>query len=137
MNNDERIAGLLEIHKTHSCAPAIFEWMASRKNQLAEIQVRTLERKFNESRRTLIAFLRELEKLELGLFVTGRHGHESRLELYTHITQIGQAALGQIDEIDVEEDSTLDEAEVIDLHRQLLAHALDRPISDIQITVSP
>lgn len=136
MHNSERIAGLRQIVETQPCAQPIFDWMSKRKNQLAEIEVQILERKFGESRRTLIAFLRALENLELGHFWTGRHGYESRLELYSHINQIGQAALGMIDDIDTEEDDTLDEAEVIDLHRQLLAHALNRSISEIQITVT-
>lgn len=136
MDNSERIAGLRQIVETQPCAQPIFDWMSKRKYQLAEIEVQTLERKFGESRRTLIAFLRALEKLELGHFWTGRHGYESRLELYSHINQVGQAALGIIDDIDIEKDGTLNEAEVIDLHRQLLAHALNRSIGEIKISVT-
>lgn len=88
------------------------------------------------SRSEVISVMRQLEELQLGRFIVGRRGAESRFEFWSSRVQIGQAAMGVIEEIDIEEEPvSLEENEIIEAHRMLLANSLDKPISAIKIKI--
>lgn len=139
MENSERVAALRKLPLEHEWSHPVFEWMSGSTNWKNKTDVGTLERKFGQDRRSLVSFLKSLEALGLGRFRVGRRGAESRFEYYVHVKEIGQAALGEIDTIDLdqEQDGVLEEEDVIALHRQLLAHALGRNVEAISITVDP
>ena len=84
----------------------------------------------------IITIMRRLEELQLGRFIVGRRKAPSRFEFWNSRAQIGQAALGQINVIDIEEEPvSLDQDDLIEAHRMLIASALGRPISAITIKV--
>lgn len=88
------------------------------------------------SRQDVISVMKSLDELKLGRFIVGRRGAESRFEFWTSRVQIGQAAMGQIDRIDIDEEIVeLEEEDVIEAHRMLIANALGKPISAVRIKI--
>ena len=88
------------------------------------------------SRQDVIFIMKRLDELKLGRFIVGRRGAESRFEFWTSRVQIGQAAMGKIDRIDIDEEIVeLDEEDVIEAHRMLIANALGKPISAVRIKI--
>lgn len=88
------------------------------------------------TRSGIVRVMRELEELEVGQFWVGRRGAESRFEFWVNRGQLGKAALGEVNTLKVEEDAeSLDQEELIELHRQLIANALKTPLSSIRIKV--
>tara|TARA_R110002074_G_scaffold375888_1_gene552669 strand:+ start:172 stop:624 length:453 start_codon:yes stop_codon:yes gene_type:complete len=88
------------------------------------------------SRQDVISIMKSLDELKLGRFIVGRRGAESRFEFWTSRVQIGQAAMGQIDRIDIDEDVvTLEEEDVLEAHRMLIANALGKSISAVRIKI--
>ena len=72
----------------------------------------------------------------LGRFIVGRRGADTRFEFWTSRVQIGQAAMGAIDRITIEEEPVeLDESEIVEAHRLLLAHALGKSISAVRVRI--
>lgn len=88
------------------------------------------------SRQDVISVMKSLDELKLGRFIVGRRGAESRFEFWTSRVQLGQAAMGQIDRIDIDEEIVeLEEEDVIEAHRMLIANALGKPISAVRIKI--
>lgn len=88
------------------------------------------------SRQDVISIMKSLDELKLGRFIVGRRGAESRFEFWTSRVQIGQAAMEQIDRIDIDEEIVeLEEEDVIEAHRMLIANALGKPISAVRIKI--
>ena len=134
MNKETRIYGLRALIEEHTCAMEAFQWMAELKNRKSEITVTRLTRRTGCNRREGVAFLRALEGLDLGELTIGRRGHDTRLALGAHIADIGKAALGQIDRISLDY-GVIDTDEILAMHRQLIAHALECEVEDVRIIV--
>ncbi|CUH78532.1 hypothetical protein [Tropicibacter naphthalenivorans] len=117
------IKALRKTKKEFSCAEDVFNLMKGYTNRIAETKVSRLEKECQADRREIIGLLKRLEELELGRFWVGRRGQESRFEYWVHVKEIGQAALGEINEIDFGEDEW-DEDEILGLHKQLIARSL-------------
>ncbi len=98
--------------------------------------IANIDEEFVLQRSEVISVMRELQTLQLGKFITGRKGWESRFEWWSSRVQVGLAAMGKTDEVAITEDAPeISEEELIESHRLLIAHALDRPISAIKIKV--
>ena len=69
--------------------------------------------------------MKRLDERMLGRFIVGRHNSKTRFEFWTPRSHIGKAAMGKIDLIDIhEEEVTLEDDEIVDMRRTLLANAL-------------
>lgn len=129
-------------------AKAFFGWLSEYKRNAENVHVEFAERgatkwgreNLNDamivSRQDTIVIMKMLDELQLGRFIVGRRGAESRFEFWTSRVQIGQAAMGEIEHIDVDEEAVkLDEDEVLETHRMLIANALGKPISAVRIKI--
>lgn len=122
---------LKRLYTTNTCAKALLNHAAKRKNNANTTNVdRLLARIVNEentvvSRQQLIEVLRELEKLGCGRFVTGRRGQPSRFEWAVQITSLGKAATGEAAVVAVAEASseTEDAEEVGHSENGMITHA--------------
>lgn len=65
--------------------------------------------KFGVSRAIVVAFFKELAAIELGRFVSGRRGQQSRFEWLTRMTEVGMAAIGESEEIESITEEVVDE----------------------------
>lgn len=95
-----------------------------------------LDKKMLVSRGDIISIMRKLDELQLGRFIVGRRGSESRFEFWTSRSQIGQVALGLSDNLDIHEVPVeLGSDELIESHRMLIASALRIPVSAVTIRI--
>lgn len=145
------IKGLRTLAESSPEAGVVLGWLSSYTNHAVEITVSHAVNSAGKwvrdhsdagiqmeqpDRSGVIRTMKELEDLGLGRFWTGRRGAESRFEFYYNRGQIGKAARGLSDDLVVEEEPLeLEEEEIIDLHRQLVASAVGKPISSVKIKV--
>lgn len=100
--------------------------------------IANIEEEFMLTRADVIWVMRELQALQLGRFITGRKGWESRFEWWSNRVQVGLAAMGKVETIAIDEDALdISEEDLIESHRMLIAHALGRPVSAVKIKVKP
>jgi len=148
MSVSKEIKKLRRMLKDSSVAHAIFGWLSEYQRNTESMMVdkaeysarvwarENFDHEVEVTRSEVISIMRELEELQLGRFIVGRRGAESRFEFWTSRVQIGQAAMGQIDEINIEEDPVvLEEHEVLEAHKMLIAHALEVPVGSIRIKI--
>lgn len=96
---------LRKVYGNDSCAKAILDIAASRKNNSYSTNVDRLMWVISQggasfSRRDVITALRELEKANCGAFIIGRRGQPSRFQWAVEMIAAGRAARG--DQKDVE-----------------------------------
>ena len=115
MSVSKEIKKLRRMLKDSSVAHAIFGWLSEYQRNTESMMVdkaeysarvwarENFDHEVEVTRSEVISIMRELEELQLGRFIVGRRGAESRFEFWTSRVQIGQAAMGQIDEINIEE----------------------------------
>lgn len=148
MSVSKEIKKLRRMLKDSSVAHAIFGWLSEYQRNTESMMVdkaeysarvwarENFDHEVEVTRSEVISIMRELEELQLGRFIVGRRGAESRFEFWTSRVQIGQAAMGQIDEINIEEDPVvLEEHEVLEAHKMLIAHALEVPVGSVRIKI--
>ncbi len=148
MSVSKEIKKLRRMLKDSSVAHAIFGWLSEYQRNTESMMVdkaeysarvwarENFDHEVEVTRSEVISVMRELEELQLGRFIVGRRGAESRFEFWTSRVQIGQAAMGQIDEINIEEDPVvLEEHEVLEAHKMLIAHALEVPVGSVRIKI--
>lgn len=148
MSVSKEIKQLRRMRKDSSVAHAIFGWLSDYQRNTESMMVdkaeysarvwarENFDHEVEVTRSEVISIMRELEELQLGRFIVGRRGAESRFEFWTSRVQIGQAAMGQIDEINIEEDPVvLEEHEVLEAHKMLIAHALEVPVGSVRIKI--
>ena len=88
------------------------------------------------SRGDVIAVMRDLEEIGVGRFIVGRHNNPSRFEFAGNRSQIGKAAMGEVDQITIEEESEdIEEEELKSIHMSLIANALGLPLSAVKIKI--
>jgi|GEM_PF-5333168 hypothetical protein len=148
MSVSKEIKKLRRMLKDSSVAHAIFGWLSEYQRSTESMMVdkaeysarvwarENFDHEVEVTRSEVISIMRELEELQLGRFIVGRRGAESRFEFWTSRVQIGQAAMGQIDEINIEEDPVvLEEHEVLEAHKMLIAHTLEVPVGSVRIKI--
>lgn len=144
----KEVTNLRTMVKKSEAAHAFFGWLSEYTRnadnssvELAEREATKWARKhINEdmvvTRQDAISVMKELDELQLGRFIVGRRGGETRFEFWASRVQIGQAAIGKTDRIDIEETSVdLNETEIIEAHRMLIASALGKPINAVRIKI--
>jgi hypothetical protein len=148
MNRPDVVKKLRKMAENDPLAEVFFGWLASYSNAAAETSVTSAEKKVSEwvknnqkngtslVRGDIIRIMKTLDELEVGRFWNGRRGADSRFEFWVHRGNLGKAALGQIDNLEIEEDvDEIEEDEIIEIHRRLIAHALDKPLSAVRIKI--
>lgn len=108
------LASLNEVNKN------FFEMLSRRLRNSAATTVEQAMDFAKGERRDIVELFRGLQTLDLGKFVIGRRGAQSRFEWSVRLTDVGQAYAGEIEEIEPaspedlqEEADSFDEEEVI------------------------
>lgn len=148
MTPRQTLLALRKMVKEDTAAHAILGWFSDYENNRGSSVVDYVEREATRwarlnidedlviTRGEAIAVLRQLEELQLGRLILGRRGAQTRFEFWVGRVQIGQAAMGVIDTLNIEEAALeLEEHEIIDAHRMLIANALGKPVTAVQIRV--
>lgn len=148
MSVSKEVKELRRMRKDSKVARAIFGWLSEYQKNTESMMVdkaansariwagQKYVHEVSVTRSEVISIMRELEYLRLGRFIVGRRGSKSRFEFWTSRVQIGKAAMGQIDEINIEDDPVvLEDHEVLEAHKMLIAHALEVPVESIRIKI--
>ena len=149
MSSSRRVVKKLrKLRERSDVAHAFLEWLAtfernidhSTVNYVVDRVTRHARDEIDEgmtvSRAEIIAVMKELDALEVGRFVVGRRGAESRFEFWVHRGQIGKAAIGQIESIDLDEEpAALKAEEIVEAHRMLIANSLRTAVENVKITI--
>lgn len=148
MTNSRNVVRQLRGMAKEDSAKSFFGWLSTYQRNAESSTVDLAEREATRwgrenvhsqiiiGRGDIIAMMRKMEELQLGRFIVGRRKAPSRFEFWSSRAQIGQAALGEIDVIDIEEEPvSLDQDDLIEAHRMLIASGLGRPVSAITIKV--
>jgi hypothetical protein len=94
------IKALRHAYSREEALRAVCDELASRTRSTKTSSIdRTIERT-GLSRATVIDVFRRFEQLDLGKFVVGRRGQPSRIEWRYRLQDVGQAAAGELTEID-------------------------------------
>ncbi|MCF3974925.1 hypothetical protein [Paracoccus salsus] len=147
-NSKDVVKRLRQEVESDPAAHALFGWLStytrnvsiSTVDQAEQAATRWGRENFDDdlivSRAEVINIMRLLDDLQLGRFIVGRRGAESRFEFWSNRGQIGRAAMKLADEIDIDEEPVeLEESEIIEAHRMLLANVLKRPLSQVRIKI--
>lgn len=131
------------------CAKAFFLWNANYEKNTGVARVdqaiigatqygrQHIDGSFTAHRSDIIHAMKALDEMQLGRFIVGRRGQESRFEFWTPRSQIGRVALRLENNIDVYEIPVeLALEEIVDLHRSLIASARNIPLSAVTIRVN-
>lgn len=148
MSNNKVVKQLQKMAKKDPQAKVFFEWLASYSNDRIETSVDYALTKITEwvknnlqneplvLRGDIIRIMKSLDELEVGQFFNGRRGALSRFEFWAHRAEVGKVAIGETNELIIEEDNEeIDEDEIIEIHRRLIAYALDKPASTVRIKI--
>lgn len=148
MESKKVVQSLRHIAKDSASARAVFGWLSEYTNNVLSSSVEHFEQQSTRwgrlhlddqmtvTRKEAIAIMKQLDELMLGRFIVGRRGSDTRFEFWTPRSHIGKAAMGEIERIDIhEEDVALENDEIIEMHRTLLANALELPVSAIRIKI--
>ncbi|CAB3800725.1 hypothetical protein LMG28688_05217 [Paraburkholderia caffeinitolerans] len=93
-----------------------FDRLANRSKNSRVTTVDHVVRFTRGSRREVVDLFRAMTELGLGEFVLGRKGAPSRFEWQARLTEVGQAAIGEADEVElVEADELEDDADADEL----------------------
>jgi hypothetical protein len=146
--NQREVIRQLRAMARDQTAKAFFGWLSEYRRNAESSTVELAEREATRwgrenldgemlvGRSEVIILMRRLEELQLGRFIVGRRGAHSRFEFWSSRVQIGQAAMGMMNRIDIEEEAVeLDRDELIEAHRMLIASALELPVNAITIRV--
>lgn len=148
MANDREVIRQLRAMARDEAGRAFFGWLSEYRRNAESSTVELAEREATRwardniggdilvDRSEVIALMRRLEDLQLGRFIVGRRGASSRFEFWSSRVQIGQAAMGQINRIDIEEEPVeLERDDLLETHRMLIAAALELPITSVTIRI--
>lgn len=148
MESKKVAAALRRMVAESDTARAIFGWLSEYTRNAANSPVELFERDATRwgrehldaemvvTRQNAIEVMKRLDELKLGRFIVGRRGADTRFEFWSSRVQIGQAAMGMVDRIDLDEEPVaLEENEIIETHRLLLANALGKPISAVRVRI--
>lgn len=122
MTSNVAVGKLRDMYQNDPVAKLVFDHWATRVRNRTETSIdsllASLDSKGQESSRPeLIRFLRELQELGCGSFITGRKGHPSRFKWKVGMTSISNAAAGK--DVTLEPITENDKEEADD---DLLAH---------------
>lgn len=148
MASKSTVKTLRMLVETNGAAHAIFGWLSEYTNDAHSSPVELFEKKATQwgreniddtmvvTRQEAITIMKQLDALKLGRFIVGRRESKTRFEFWTPRTHIGQAAMGEIDDIDIhEEEVALDNERIIEMHRVLLANVLELPLRAVRIKI--
>lgn len=100
MNKTFNIAKIRDLAKKNETNRAFFDRLADRSKNSRITTVDSVGRLTGGTRREIVELFKEMESLGLGAFVLGRKGGQSRFEWNARLTEVGQAAIGEADEIE-------------------------------------
>lgn len=148
MSDSKNAKKIRKLAKGDPCAHAILGWLSTYTNWIDEITVSYAEKNTLSwarenmdtlptiNRSEIIRVMRVLEEYSVGQFWVGRRGAESRFEFWAHRGQLGKAGMGEVLTLEIEEDAEeLIQEDLLEMHRRLIAHALNKPLSAIRIKV--
>jgi hypothetical protein len=117
--NGEKLSAVKKLYATSRVAKAAFDYFATCQRNRSATKVNRLlsvlwARGQDVSYADVRDFLRELARLQCGVYVIGRRGQPSRLEWTDELVSLGQAAAGQRSEIEqlTEEEAPVENEEV-------------------------
>lgn len=148
MSDSKNAKKIRKLAKSDPCVHAFLGWLSTYTNWIDEITVLSAEKNTLSwarenmdtlptiNRSEIIRVMRALEEYSVGQFWVGRRGAESRFEFWVHRGQLGKAGTGEVQTLEIEEDAEeLIQDDLLEMHRRLIAHALEKPLSAIRIKV--
>ena len=104
-NNGKKLDAIKKLYATNRVAKAAFDYFATCQRNRSATKVNRLlsvlwARGQDVSYADVRNFLRELARLQCGVYIIGRRGQPSRLEWTDKLVSLGQAAAGQRSEIE-------------------------------------
>lgn len=148
MSGSKNAKKIRNLVKSDQVAHAFLGWLSTYSNWIDELPVAAVEKGATKwakenmdappvvSRSEIIRIMRILEEYAVGQFWVGRRGAESRFEFWVHRGQLGKAGMGEVKSLEIEEDAEeLAQDDLLEMHRRLIAHALEKPLSAIRIKV--
>lgn len=129
--NREKITLLAAVNEVNTL---FFETLARRLRNSAVTTVEQAMEFAKGERREIVELFKRLEELELGAFVIGRRGAQSRFEWWVRLTDVGQAYAGEIDEIEPASQEDLQE-EVESFEDELLVRHEYRLRPELKISM--
>ncbi|PIE15893.1 MAG: hypothetical protein CSA70_00005 [Rhodobacterales bacterium] len=134
--------------KSDQVAHAFLGWLSTYSNWIDELSVsaavkatikwakKNMDAPPVVNRSEIIRVMKTLEECAVGQFWVGRRGAESRFEFWVHRGQLGKAGMGEVKSLEIEEDAEeLAQDDLLEMHRRLIAHALEKPLSAIRIKI--
>jgi len=116
MQDGVNIQGLRELYNEYDLAKGFFDYISTRSRNSWETSVDRLQhllgsRGLECSRSDLVWLLKQLDQLNVGTFIVGRHGQRSRFQWDTAMISVGKAAAGEDVEVEGlnEDDANLSE----------------------------
>ncbi|MEP9368208.1 hypothetical protein [Xanthobacter sp. VNH20] len=135
------------LYKNDAPARLIFDWGASRERETEFTTIDRIAVKARIDRSEAIALARKLQEAECGEFILGRRGSKSRFRWDYSFISLGQAASGEVADIDTlsddargrEEDDLPEDAKLpvltIPQAKEALSRSLGVPVESIEILV--
>lgn len=90
---------LQELYKTDSCARAFFDWIDSRTNGARETKARVASDRANWEYGEIVELFKEFSKLDVGDYIVGRKGAETRISWNFDVKSIASMAKGESSEV--------------------------------------
>ena len=141
----DRVAALRALVKRDTSARTVCEWLRSYQrdgeyNSIEQIGAEC-ELEYDEA----VRVMREIAAIGVGAVKIGRKGWKTRFEHHAVRYHIGEAALGDRDDLDLvrgplaeaeEAEGRVSSETILSLHRELIAVALSVPIRKVRILVA-
>ena len=96
----EVVNGIRTLYKTDPIARKLFDWTADRERDATSTSLDLISRKLGISRGEAVSLARKLEETKCGTFIVGRRGQKSRFEWGYNCISLGQAAAGELSELE-------------------------------------
>ena len=114
MNKKIKVQKVRDLVNLNDVSSRFFERLAERTKNSSQTTVEHVIRLTKGERKDVVELFKELEDLQLGHFIPGRRGAQSRFEWRVRLTDVARAAFGEIDEIEeADHDDLDDETEVV------------------------
>lgn len=115
--NDTKAPALRKLYKDSETGKALMDWLASRQYGATVTTARRAAQVTGQDYRAMIKVMKELDEMEVGRFLTGRKGQESRIEWAFDVRSLGKVASGGGSRLEeVPADAETDEEDAADAH---------------------
>jgi DNA-binding MarR family transcriptional regulator len=101
--------GVRNLMDRNDVSKAFLERLANRTRSSRFTTVEHVIRFTRGTRKDVVELFKSLEELGLGAFIPGRRGGQSRFEWHVRLTDVGQAAIGEVEEIEQATEHELEE----------------------------